>query len=97
VAGLLDEQQPSRLVDRQQRDRRQQQQLVPDDGPQPGDMRSDTHVRNPTDEWRYRFARRGSSRDAQVMLAIVAPARTTVSSHSVVLVPISRPRRASTS
>jgi len=45
----------------------------------------------------YLLARRGSRRAAQVIAATVAPARTVTSSHSVVAVPMRRPRRASTS
>src|ERR1700722_14905728 len=45
----------------------------------------------------YLLARRGRRSAAQVMAAIVAPTRTVTSSHRVVAVPISRPRRASTS
>ncbi len=48
MAGVADQQHPSCLVNGQDRHRRQQQQLMPDDGAQPGDMRSDTHLRNLT-------------------------------------------------
>ena len=47
MTGLLDQQQASCLVYRKQRDGWQQQQFVPDDGSQPCDVRSYTHVRNP--------------------------------------------------
>ena len=48
MAGVADQQHPSFVVDNQDRHGRQQQQLVPDHGPQPGDVRSDTHLGNPT-------------------------------------------------
>jgi hypothetical protein len=47
MAGLADQQHPSRLVGGRDRHRRHEQQLMPDDGAQPGDVRSDTHVGNP--------------------------------------------------
>jgi hypothetical protein len=43
MAGMTDQQHASRLVHRQDRHRWQQQQLMPDNSPQPGYMRSDTH------------------------------------------------------
>jgi hypothetical protein len=48
MAGMADQQHPPGLIDRQDRHRRQQQQVMPNNGPQPGYMRSDTHLRNPT-------------------------------------------------
>jgi hypothetical protein len=46
MARVPDQQYPSAVVDGQDRHRRQQQQLMADDGPQPGYMRSDAHPRN---------------------------------------------------
>jgi hypothetical protein len=45
---LADQQHPPCPIHRQDRHRRQHQQIMPDNGPQPGYMRSDTHPRNPT-------------------------------------------------
>jgi hypothetical protein len=39
MAGVPDEQQSSGLVDRENRDRREQEQVVPDSRPQPCDVR----------------------------------------------------------
>lgn len=47
-SSVPDKQQSPRPVDRQHGDRWQQQQLMPDNGSQPCDMRSDTHARNLT-------------------------------------------------
>jgi len=48
MAGVADQQQPSCLVDGQDRHRWRQQQLMPDNGPQPGYVRGDSHPRNLT-------------------------------------------------
>jgi hypothetical protein len=47
MAGMADQQHPACLIDGQDRHGRQEQQLMPDDGSQPGYMRSDTHLGNP--------------------------------------------------
>jgi len=43
---MADQQHPSRLIDKHDRHRRPQRELVPDHGSQPGYVRSDTHLRN---------------------------------------------------
>ena len=48
MAGMAEQQHPSGLVDGQDRHGGQQQELMPDNGPQPGNMRGDTHLRNPS-------------------------------------------------
>ena len=47
MAGVADQQHPACPVDGQDRHGRQQQQLMPDNGPQPGYMRGDTQLGKP--------------------------------------------------
>jgi hypothetical protein len=43
MAGMTDQQQPPSIIHRQHRSSWRQQQLMPDNTPQPGYMRSDAH------------------------------------------------------
>jgi hypothetical protein len=48
VAGVMDQQHPAGLVERKDGHRWHQQQIMPNNGPQPGDVRRDTHPRQGT-------------------------------------------------
>jgi len=47
MASMTDQQHTPCVIDGQNRDRRQQEQFMTDNGPQPGYVRGDTHPHNP--------------------------------------------------